>query len=113
MSASCVPTNRCGTLVPGWMAGTHPGVVEGVVERSACFSMGQLCCMVSVSMRVKNCSGFYVYKLDTMPPFNLSFRLCGDGVKGQVWFALQVFFTSLLVFCLNIKYSELKIPRQD
>jgi len=84
MSASCVPTNRCGTLVPGWMAGTHPGVVEGVVERSACFSMGQLCCMVSVSMRVKNCSGFYVYKLDTMPPFNLSFRLCGDGVKGSL-----------------------------
>lgn len=84
MSTSCVLSNRCGTLVPGWMAGTHPGVEEGVVKRSICFSMKQLCCMVSVSMRVGNCSGFYVYKLDTVPSFNLSFRLCGDGVKGKV-----------------------------
>lgn len=91
MSTSCVPSNRCGTLVPGWMAGTHPGVEEGVVERSACFTMKPLCCMVSVSMRVRNCSGFYVYKLVTMPSFNFNFRLCGDGVKGKVWFVLQVY----------------------
>ena len=90
MSTSCVSSNRCGTLVAGWMEGTHPGVEEGVVKRSACFTMKQLCCMVSVRMFVKNCSGFYVYKLDTMPSLNFSFRLCGDGVKGKVWFALHV-----------------------
>ena len=83
MSSSCVPSNRCGTLVPGWMAGEHPSVEEGVVERSACFTMKQLCCMVSVSMRARNCSGFYVYKLVTMPSFNFNFRLCGDGVQGM------------------------------
>ena len=79
------------------MAGAHPSVDEGVVARSACLTMKQLCCKASVSMRVRNCSGFYVYKLVRMPSFNFNFRLCGDGVKGKVCFALQVFFASLLI----------------
>ncbi|KAL9982451.1 hypothetical protein ACROYT_G004494 [Oculina patagonica] len=81
MATSCVPANRCGTVVPGWMAGSHPGVEEGVVKRFVCFTMKQICCMTSVSMRVRNCSGFYVYKLDMMPSFGYSFRLCGAGVE--------------------------------
>jgi len=66
------------------MPGVHPRAEEGVVERSACFSGKQLCCMESASMLVRNCGGFYVYKLDSMPSFNYSFRFCGAGVEGNV-----------------------------
>ena len=83
MATSCVPSNHCGTLVPGWMAGTHPAVEEGVAKRFVCFSMKQICCKAFVSMRVRNCSGFYVYKLDMMPSFGYSFRVCGAGIEGN------------------------------
>lgn len=88
MATSCVPANHCGTLLPGWMAGIHPDVEEGVVDRFVCFSIKQICCMTSVSMRVRNCGGFYVYKLDVMPSLGNSFRLCGAGVEGNVCLTL-------------------------
>lgn len=90
MATSCVPANRCGTLVPGWMAGKHPSVEDGVVKHFVCFAMNQLCCMASVSMRVRNCSGFYVYKLDLLKSLGFSFRLCGAGFEGNVWLTLQL-----------------------
>ena len=34
-------------------------------------------------MLVRNCGGFYVYKLGSMPSFNYSFRFCGAGVEGN------------------------------
>lgn len=81
IATSCVPAYHCGTLVPVWMAGKHPSVGDGVVKRSVCFSIKQVCCMKSLSMRVRNCSGFYVYKMGMNPSFRFSFRLCGAGIE--------------------------------
>ena len=95
IATSCVASNHCGTSVPGWMLGRHPSVVEGVVRRFACFSQKQQCCMYSVSMRVRNCSSFYVYKLDSMPSLSVSFRLCGAGIEGTantVWTNVHLLF---------------------
>ncbi|CAH3168420.1 unnamed protein product, partial [Porites evermanni] len=97
IATSCVASNHCGTSVPGWMLGRHPSVVEGVVRRFACFSQKQQCCMYSVSMRVRNCSSFYVYKLDSMPSFSVSFRMCGAGIEGTantIWTNLHLPFRS-------------------
>ena len=95
IATSCVASNHCGTSVPGWMLGRHPSVVEGVVRRSACFSQKQQCCMYSLSMRVRNCSSFYVYKMDSMPSLSVSFRLCGAGIEGTantVWTNVHLLF---------------------
>lgn len=81
------------------MLGRHPSVVEGVVRRFACFSQKQQCCVYSVSMRVRNCSSFYVYKLDSMPSSSVSFRMCGAGIKG----ILQMLFGLTYIFFLDQK----------
>lgn len=84
IATSCVSSGHCGTLAVGWMTGKHPRVEEGVVIRSACFSMQQLCCWRSVSLLVRNCSGFYVYKVDAVPSWKSNFRVCGAGIQGNI-----------------------------
>ncbi|XP_068746819.1 uncharacterized protein [Montipora capricornis] len=64
------------------MQGEHPKANEGVVTRTACFSARQLCCKSSVTLLVRNCSGFYAYKLDTIPSIIPGFRVCGNGIEG-------------------------------
>ncbi|XP_066029944.1 uncharacterized protein [Pocillopora verrucosa] len=84
MATTCVPAEHCGTLVPGWLAGNHPSVDEGLVVRSVCLSMSQVCCMTSVSVLVRNCSGFFVYKLDVNAGLSFTFRVCGAGIEGSL-----------------------------
>lgn len=108
IATSCVESNHCGTSVPGWMLGRHPSVVEGVVRRFACFSQKQQCCMYSVSMRVRNCSSFYVYKLDSMPSSSVSFRMCGAGIKGTanaIWTNLHLLFRSKSFLTSFVKFK--------
>ena len=109
IATSCVASNHCGTSVPGWMLGRHPSVVEGVVRRFACFSQKQQCCMYSVSIRVRNCSSFYVYKLDSVPSFSVSFRMCGAGIEGTantIWTNSHLPFRSksFLISLENLSY---------
>ena len=80
MPDSCVPTQRCGTHAPGWLRGSHPTVAEGAVKRKVCFHWTSGCCQLSTNIRVRNCGGFYVYKL--YPPPACSLRYCGDGEQG-------------------------------
>ena len=87
MATTCVPADHCGTFVPGWLAGNHPSVDEGLVVRSVCLSKSQVCCMTSVSVLVRNCSGFFVYKLDVNSSFSFTFRVCGSGIEGNVIFS--------------------------
>ena len=87
MATTCVPAEHCGTLVPGWLAGNHPSVDEGLVVRSVCLSKSQVCCMTSVSVLVRNCSGFFVYKLDVNAGLSFTFRVCGAGIEGNVIFS--------------------------
>ena len=87
MATTCVPADHCGTFVPGWLVGNHPSVDEGLVVRSVCLSKSQVCCMTSVSVLVRNCSGFFVYKLDVNSSISFTFRVCGGGIEGNVIFS--------------------------
>jgi hypothetical protein len=55
----------------------HPTINEGMVRRKVCFSYLSNCCQWSTFIRVKNCSGFYVYEFLKPPSCNL--RYCGNG----------------------------------
>lgn len=77
MPDRCVLTKRCGTRYPGWLSGAHPTVAEGVVTRNVCYSGTGNCCQMSNIIRVKNCSGFYVYELQRTPSCNR--RYCGNA----------------------------------
>ena len=80
MPESCVPIQHCNTRGPGWLNGSHPAVADGPVRRKVCFhsSRGK-CCSHSNYIIVRNCGGFFVYKLHRPPSCDL--RYCGNRVK--------------------------------
>ena len=59
--------HSCGTIIPIWMNGSHPSVEEGVVNRTACAVAPflDIPCYPKYTMiiKVRNCSGFYIYQL--------------------------------------------------
>ena len=63
MPTSCTPQNRCGSYGTGWLTGVHPWENEGTVTRKACFNYPNSCCRFSNNIKVRNCSGYYVYYL--------------------------------------------------
>jgi len=71
-------TFHCATAWPGWLNGTHPSVAEGAVQRTVCFGRHFSCCYFSTNITVRNCGGFYVYKL--VPPPSCNLRYCGNGL---------------------------------
>ncbi|XP_032220081.2 uncharacterized protein LOC5519385 isoform X2 [Nematostella vectensis] len=77
MPTSCVPTMHCGTHAPGWLNGTLPKISEGAVTRQACFNWRNNCCFWKRDIKVRNCVGFYVYRL--MKPPGCRLRYCGDN----------------------------------
>lgn len=77
MPTQCVPRRHCGTHAPGWLQGSHPLVGEGVVKRTVCFSWRWDCCFWKQEVSVRNCGGFYVYRLQPPPVCRL--RYCGNG----------------------------------
>ena len=83
MADGCVVRWRCGTKHPGWLNGTHPAVYDGEVTRKVCFNWQTNCCGRKRKVKVKNCTGYYVYKLDSKTPFNNS-RYCGNAGAGKL-----------------------------
>lgn len=73
----CVPERHCGTLAPGWLHGKHPSVKDGEVTREVCYHWSNDCCNWKNNITIRNCSDFYVYKLDKPPKCYL--RYCGNG----------------------------------
>ena len=63
MADTCVKQYHCGTTYPGWLSGGHPSVSDGAVLRKVCFTGYWGCCQYSTFISVRNCDGFYVYKL--------------------------------------------------
>lgn len=82
MPTSCVKINHCGANAPGWINGTHPPVADGASTVQVCFNWVHNCCRWSTYIRVRNCSGFYVYELKKTPGCRL--RYCGNGTQGTV-----------------------------
>ena len=63
MADTCVEMYHCGAKKPGWLHGGHPSVEDGAVVRRVCFNGNYDCCEYFVYISVRNCGGFYVYKL--------------------------------------------------
>ena len=76
MPTSCVGQYRCGTRSPGWLNGSHPRATDGIVRAKVCFHTNSDCCLWSANIRVRNCSGFYVYEFVSMPT---CYSYCGNG----------------------------------
>ena len=81
MPDKCVFVYRCGTNYPGWLNGTHPTVAEGVVTRTVCFTSYIDCCTENSIIKVKNCSGYYVYELQRTRDY---IRYCGNAGAGKL-----------------------------
>ena len=78
MPESCVNERHCGTHAPGWLSESHPTVADGAVKRKVCFHWTNNCCRWSTDIEVRNCGGFFVYKLHRPPACTL--RYCGNGL---------------------------------
>ena len=77
MATSCVGKNRCSSHAPGWLSTPHPSKDDGIVSGTVCFHWNSGCCHWSTNIRVRNCSGFFVYELGPSPTCWL--RYCGNG----------------------------------
>ncbi|XP_059816489.1 uncharacterized protein LOC132388155 isoform X2 [Hypanus sabinus] len=72
-----VPPYHCSGEYPGWLNGSHPNVGEGEVTRTVCFTVGENTCYQRREIRVKNCSGYFVYRLWPTPSDNTVY--CTDS----------------------------------
>ena len=96
MASSCPPMQRCGTHAPGWLNGSHPLVAEGAVQRQVCFHWSGGCCQWQNNIQVRNCSGYYVYRLKSTGFCSLPY--CGSrGGKYQ-----YNYFNLLIVLLLQV-----------
>ncbi|XP_044172445.1 protein sidekick homolog [Acropora millepora] len=79
MADTCVQRRHCGAWYPGWLSGGHPSVSDGAVMRKVCFTGYSGCCQYSTFISVRNCSGFYVYKLSPIYlSYNCYLRYCSS-----------------------------------
>ena len=79
MADTCVLMYNCGTHDTGWLSGKHPSVADGAVHRKVCFTYFSGCCSYTLDVLVRNCGGFYVYKLQ--PTHYCLARYCGNGLS--------------------------------
>ena len=75
LADSIVPKNHCGTHATGWLNGTHPAVLGENVIRQVCFNWNKSCDW-NTNVEIKNCGGYYLYKLKVTPSCSLKF--CGQ-----------------------------------
>ena len=78
MADTCVERYHCGAYYPGWLSGGHPSVEDGAVVRRVCFNRYWGCCDYFVYISVRNCGGFYVYKLTSLPSYRCYYRYCAS-----------------------------------
>ena len=73
MPTSCSPTHRCNSHLPGWLSGAHPTQADGQVSRTVFFHWHSDCCYKSITVKVINCGGYYVYHVNGTPWCHLRF----------------------------------------
>ena len=102
MPSSCPPKRRCGTHAPGWLNGSHPSVADGAVQRQVCYHWSSGCCQWQNDIQVRNCGGFYVYKLK--PTRFCSLRYCGNRGGKYLNFAnCPYFHRAGILFCYIVR----------
>ena len=74
MVTTCPLEFRCDTAYPIWLSGSHPTVGEGTVTRNVCIRTFRGCCAKQVSIQVKNCGSYYIYRLGN--PGHCDVRYC-------------------------------------
>ena len=75
MPTTQVEPFRCGAANSGWLSGTHPTVEDGEVLRHVYFSAKKKDSSFKSQISVKNCSSYYVYKLNELT--RCDSRYCG------------------------------------
>ena len=89
MPDKCVLRFRCGTKHPGWLNGTHPTIADGEVTRTVCFSAKTNCCSWNATIKVKNCSSYYVYELQRpRSSWPRRLRYCGNAGAGKLIYCM-------------------------
>ena len=76
MADSVVPKYHCGTHASGWLNGAHPAGLGENVIRKVCFNYSSNSCYWNTNVEIKNCGGFYLYKLKPTPFCQLKY--CGQ-----------------------------------
>ena len=76
MGDSIVPDYHCGTRATGWLNGAHPAGLGENVIRQVCFNWAGNSCKWNTNVEIKNCGGFYLYKLKGTP--SCSLKYCGQ-----------------------------------
>ena len=79
MVTTCPSMNRCGAIFTGWLSNGHPTVTEGIVFRIVCFRKFTDCCKEKVTIQVKNCGSYYIYKW--YGPQSAQSRYCGTDLS--------------------------------
>jgi hypothetical protein len=64
MADRCVPRFHCGTHAPGWLLDGHPvNASSHAVNGEVCFHWKDSCCYFKQEILVRECEGYFVYKL--------------------------------------------------
>lgn len=95
MATSPPPQGMCATPVTSWLSSEHPQETDGIVNGTVCFRWGDNMCMWSQVIQVRNCSGFYVYKLQPT-------KYCPLHFCGQDWARYWIFLLGRFVFIIYI-----------
>ena len=103
MANYCIPKSSCNSDMAGWISGgSHPTVADGAITRTACMHWFSSCCYYAYTVEIRNCSGFYVYKLQQ--PGSCYIRYC--GVKGKLTIGLNLHLDCLLVDIVNFTFQH-------
>ena len=76
LADSIVPKEHCGTHATGWLNGTHPADLGETVIQQVCFNWAGNSCWKNTDVEIKNCGGYYLYKLKAAP--GCSLKYCGQ-----------------------------------
>ena len=82
MATYCIPKGSCNSRAVGWIDGNHPSEAYQLVSATVCFHWNSNCCAWSRPVQIRNCSGYYIYRLQKTV-FCLN-RYC--GVNGMYLF---------------------------
>ena len=110
MADNCVKIRHCGSRFPGWLSGGHPSVSDSAVMRKVCFTGYSDCCQYSTFISVRNCNGFYIYKLSPIyPSYYCNLRYCSSNgfepptsTTGTKFYTISHYFANLF----NVSFSN-------
>ena len=91
MATYCIPKGSCNSRAVGWIDGNHPSEAYQLVSATVCFHWNSNCCAWSRPVQIRNCSGYYIYRLQKTV-FCLN-RYC--GVNGMYLFFYVSCITSV------------------